>query len=250
MNFKGAAKRIEDLDLPRVGKLIGVGEDEVHAILDVEARGSGFDSQGRPKMLFEPHIFYRQLRGTKLTRAIREGLAYQAWKPGAYPADSYPRILKAMAIDEEAALCSASWGIGQVLGTNHKDVGYPTARAMVEAFMEDEENQLKAVIQFIIVNGLADDVRRHDWAGLAKGYNGSSYAKNGYHTKLSAAFNKWQKIRDTKFTPDQVAAPKPAPARTIIPPPKPALPVPAPAPKPAPAGFFMRLAALFGKVAS
>jgi hypothetical protein len=110
--------------------------------------------------------------------------------------------------------------------------------------------ELKAVIQFIIVNGLADEVRRHDWAGLAKGYNGSSYAKNGYHTKLSAAFNKWQKIPDTKFTPDQVAAPKPALARTIIPPPKPALPVPAPAPQPAPAGFFMRLAALFRKVAS
>ena len=52
-DFKGAAKRIEDTDLPRIGATIGVGEDELHAFMDVEAAGSGFDSAGRPKMLFE-----------------------------------------------------------------------------------------------------------------------------------------------------------------------------------------------------
>ena len=43
--FKGAAKRIEDIDLPRLGVQIGVGEDELHAFMDAETRGSGFDSQ-------------------------------------------------------------------------------------------------------------------------------------------------------------------------------------------------------------
>jgi hypothetical protein len=55
---KGAAKRIEDVDIPRIGALIGVGEDEVHAFVDVEASGRDFDNQGRPKMLFEPHVFF------------------------------------------------------------------------------------------------------------------------------------------------------------------------------------------------
>jgi hypothetical protein len=35
--FKGAAKRIEDVDLPRIGHMIGVGEDKIHAVLDVES---------------------------------------------------------------------------------------------------------------------------------------------------------------------------------------------------------------------
>jgi hypothetical protein len=99
MNFKGAAKRIEDIDLPLIGREIGVGEDEIHAVLDVESAGSGFDKQGRPKMLFEPHIFWRELGpGAKRDKAAAAGLAYPKWKRN-YPPDSYPRLAKAMAID-------------------------------------------------------------------------------------------------------------------------------------------------------
>lgn len=42
--FKGAAKRLDDIDLPRIGNRIGVDEDEIHAVREVEAAGSGFDS--------------------------------------------------------------------------------------------------------------------------------------------------------------------------------------------------------------
>lgn len=198
MNFKGKAKRIDDIDLPMVGAEIGVGEDEVHAILDVESAGTGFDKQGRPKMLFEPHIFWRELGvGAKRDRAAKEGLAYPRWKPGAYPKDSYPRLAKAMAIDPDAALRSASWGLGQIMGFNHIKAGYPTALAMVQAFLDDEENHLRAMIRFIQNSGLADELRRHDWAGFARGYNGAGFAKNGYDRKLRDAFARWQKIKDT-----------------------------------------------------
>lgn len=33
--FKGAAKRITDIDIPRIGAIISVGEDEIHAFMDV-----------------------------------------------------------------------------------------------------------------------------------------------------------------------------------------------------------------------
>lgn len=59
--FEGDAKRLADSDLPRIGSAIGVGEDILHAIMDVEAPKNGFDDQGRPRILFEPHIFYRGL---------------------------------------------------------------------------------------------------------------------------------------------------------------------------------------------
>ena len=46
MNFtNGRAKRLDDIDLPKIGAMIGVGEDELHAVIDVESRGTSF---GRP----------------------------------------------------------------------------------------------------------------------------------------------------------------------------------------------------------
>jgi hypothetical protein len=198
MNFTGKAKRLEDIDLPMIGREIGVGEDEIHAILDVEAAGTGFDRLGRPKMLFEPHVFWRELGpGSKRDRAVAEALAYPRWKPGAYPKDSYPRLLKAIAIDEEAALRSASWGLGQVMGFNAGAAGYASAKTMVQAFIDDEEHHLRAMIRFIVKNGLDDELRRHDWKGFARGYNGPGFAKNGYDKKLAASFARWQKIKDT-----------------------------------------------------
>lgn len=197
MNFKGKAKRLDDIDLPEVGRLIGVGEDEIHAVLDVESAGTGFDKQGRPKMLFEPHKFWAELGpGPKRDAAAKAGLAYPRWRRD-YPADSYPRLLKAIAIDEEAALRSASWGLPQMMGFNCKLAGYSTAKAMIEAFLDDEDTHLAAMIRFIKATGLDDELRRHDWKGFARGYNGKGFAANGYDRKLAAAFARWQKIKDT-----------------------------------------------------
>lgn len=198
MNFKGEAKRLDDVDLPKLGAHLGVGEDEIHAVLDVEARSRGFDRQGRPAMLFEPHIFYRELPENKKAQAVKQGLARRRWKRD-YPKDSYPRLKKAMNIDKEAALRSASWGLGQIMGFNCKLAGYDTAEEMVADFLDDEENHLAAMVQFILSAGLDDELRNHDWHGFARGYNGSGYKKNHYHTKLKNAFDKWSKIRDTEW---------------------------------------------------
>lgn len=212
--FKGEAKRLDDVDLPRIGHQIGVGEDELHAFMDVEAAGSGFDSQGRPKMLFEPHVFYRNLTGAKRDRAVREGLAYPKWGEKPYPKDSYPRLKKAMLIDETAALKAASWGLTQILGENFSMVGYETVQAMVAAFMEDEENHLDAMVKFLIAAGIDDDLRAHRWEIVARVYNGPGYAKHNYHGRMAAAYAKWAKIPDTPWSPDDepVQAPGMVPA--------------------------------------
>lgn len=210
----GAAKRLDDLDLPRIGAMIGVGEDEIHAVLEVETAGGGFDKQGRVRMLFEPHVFYRELSGPKRAKAVAAGLAYPAWRAGGYPKDSYPRLIEAMTISPSAALRSCSWGLGQIMGFNASLAGYGTAEDMVRAFAEDEKNQLAGMVKFITTAGLDDELRAHDWAGFARGYNGKHYAKHGYHTRLAAAFAKWARIKDTP-PPETVAEiltpPAPAP---------------------------------------
>lgn len=211
-SFKGAAKRIEDIDLPRVGHRIGVSEDAVHAVLDVESSGSGFDKQGRPKMLFEPHIFYRELgKGAARDRAVAAGLARPKWKRD-YPKDSYPRLVKAMGIDRIAALRSASWGLGQIMGFNHLLAGYHSVEAMVLAFMDDEDEHLEAMIAFIVSTGLDDELRALEAAqtreervaaarAFARGYNGSGYAQNNYHTRIADRFEWWRGKPNTQWNP-------------------------------------------------
>ena len=142
---------------------------------------------------------------------MKAGLAYPAWKSGAYPADSYPRLLQAMAIDERAALRSASWGLGQVLGSHHAALGFPTVQQMVAAFCDDEEAHLLAMVRFIQVNHLDDELRRHDWATFARYYNGPGYAKNRYDVRLAAAFSRWKGIRDTKWSPSCLLYTSPSP---------------------------------------
>lgn len=202
MEFTGKAVKLQDTDLPRIGHEIRVGEDEIHAVLDVEARGQGFDSKGRPVMLFEPHIFYRELTGNQRDAAVRRGLAYKRWKRN-YPRDSYPRLEQAMKINENAALRSCSWGLGQIMGFNCELAGYATAKEMVEAFKESEGNQLQGMVNFIKNAGLDDELRNHDWRGFARGYNGPGYAKHGYHDRLRRAYDRWAKIKDTPWSPEE-----------------------------------------------
>lgn len=213
-DFKGTAKRLDDIDLPRRASAIGVGEDEMHMLIDVETTGSGFDGQGRPKMLFEPHIFYRLLSGVQLKAAVTQGLAYPKWGEKSYPKDSYPWLKLAMQINETAALKACSWGMGQILGENHVAAGYSSVTTMVQAMMEDEEYHLVAMINFIKASGIDDDLRRlaalkrpttaDDCREIARVYNGPKYAVHDYHGRMAKAHNKWRGIKDTTW--DQKAA--------------------------------------------
>lgn len=209
--FKGAAKRLEDIDLPRLGRLIGVGEDVIHAVIDVETSGGGFDASGRPKMLFEPHVFYRELGEAKRRTAMAQGLAYPKWGTRPYPKDSYGRLSLAMKIDRPAALRSASWGLGQIMGFNHKLAGYASAEDMVADFLDDEDRHLRAMVNFIESAGLDDELRHieglarpstsADWAPFAMGYNGAGYRTHGYHIKLAERHAWWKKRPDTPYDP-------------------------------------------------
>lgn len=233
-DFTGRAQRLDDIDLPRIASRIGVGEDELHALIEVETKGGGFDSRGRPRILFEPHVFYRCLSGVRRDKAVAQGLAYAKWgqKPYGKESEQYPRLMRAMAIDETAALKACSWGLPQILGENHAMVGFGTVQDMVRAFLDDEEAHLEAMVAFIRAAKIDDDLRRiagltrpataEDWREVARTYNGPKYAKHGYHTRLAKAHVKWRGIRDTPWSaplpparPADTATPAPtAPAMT------------------------------------
>lgn len=187
LEFTGAARPRSAGALRAAANQLGCDIAAIEALIDIEAAGSGFDHAGRPKMLFEPHIFWRNLSGAQRDAAAQAGLAYPAWKPD-YPPGSYPRLYKALEINGDAALNSCSWGLPQILGENHAPAGYTTPQNMVAAFCDGEDEQIAAMVRFICANHLQGYLQTQNWAAFARGYNGPAYAKNAYDKRLAAAY--------------------------------------------------------------
>ena len=194
-DFKGAAARLDSVDIPRMAARIDVPEDRVRAVDETESRGSGFDKAGRPKMLFEPHLFYRMLKGKERDAAVAAGLAYPKWKKE-YPVESYTRMVKAMKINRDAALRAASWGRYQCLGDHYAMLGYGAPDQMVKAFMDDEESHLEGFVTFIINSGVDDDLRAGRYDVFFRVYNGPAYVDNGYPATFKRHLAKWAKVPD------------------------------------------------------
>lgn len=204
-DFVGERKPLDEFDIPMLAHRLQTGEDELRAFLEVEARSRGYDRSGRPVMLFEPHVFYRNLGdGSARDDAVAAGLAYAKWGDAPYPNDSYPRLLKAIEIDEDAALKACSIGLSQVLVENHSSVGYATPQDMWQAFMDDEQEHVEAMVRFILVNGIADDLKAHRWEVVARVYNGPGYRKHNYHGRMAQAFRKFAGIPDVDWSPDGI----------------------------------------------
>lgn len=187
--FTGTATPLTEGGMTQATQRLQVGLPEIWAVLKVETSGCGFFADRRPQILFERHIFHRETQG----RFDATAPDISNPKSGGYSggAREYERLARAIALDRGAALRSASWGIGQVMGFNAGTVGYADVETMVAAMAVSEDNQLQAMFQFVTANNLDDAMRRHDWEAFARGYNGSNFAENQYDNKLAGAFSRF-----------------------------------------------------------
>ena len=182
-------ERLTRTDILNVAAQHGLLPAHIAAVAAVEGAGAGFLPDGRPKILFEAHIFSR-LTGHKFDRS-HPAISSPKWNRALYQggAREYDRLEAAIALDETAALSSASWGLFQVLGTNHRACGFSTVGEFVRAHVNGGEGaHLRAAVAFMAANGLVDRLRKGDWAGFANGYNGPGYAANKYDQRLRQEF--------------------------------------------------------------
>jgi len=93
--------------------------------------------------------------------------------------------------DRNAALQSASWGMGQIMGENFAVTGFPSVEDMVAAMSQSEDAQLTAMGNFLMGTGLNTPLQAHNWASFARGYNGPNYAINRYDVRLNSEFQKY-----------------------------------------------------------
>lgn len=184
--FTGRGAPLTQAGFDTVQARLGGDAASLWSLLSVETRGFGFLPDRRPKILFERHIFAARTGG-------RFSTGYPDLsnpKAGGYSggAAEYQRLKRAMLLDRRAALDSASWGLGQVMGFNATKIGYASVDAMVRAFADSEDAQLQGCAGFITANdALHAAYTAQKWARVAFFYNGAQYAKNKYDAKLAAA---------------------------------------------------------------
>ena len=174
-----------------VAKSIGIEPATLKAVIDVEAAGRGFLRNGKPKILFEGHIFWNQLlaKGINPNNHLNGNLniLYPNWTRKFYigGVGEYRRLDKAILIHEEAALKSASWGLFQVMGFNFHLTKYSDVHAFVDAMYQSEYEHLQAFLGYITNRNLIVHLKNKNWAAFASGYNGKDYRKNRYDVKLT-----------------------------------------------------------------
>lgn len=191
-----SSKKLSKADIIAVANDLNIEPAALKAVIDVEAAGEGFDNQGRPTILFEPHVFWDQLGKihyyTKRAELAKkhQGLLSPKWDKSLYRigGSSHDKLKIGADLHWDAAHKSASWGLGQIMGFNAQKIGYATLKEFIDDMHESEVKQLKAMGMFLKANGLIGKLQRRDWAGFARGYNGSAYAKNQYDVKLADAY--------------------------------------------------------------
>lgn len=188
---KGALKQA---DYASAAGALGCEAEAVMAVVAVESGKSGFASDGRPLILFEPHVFSRLTK--RAYDASHPKVSYVTWDKSKYPATQsgrWDQLAEAAALDLENAVASASWGRFQIMGFNYPRCGFSSAKEFVAFLSQSEAQQLEAFVRFVTNAGIADELQRLDWAGFALVYNGKGYAENQYDTRLAAAYAKFKK---------------------------------------------------------
>ena len=199
------AKLLRNNDLTAAAERLGVPLASIYAINEVESKGKGFLDNGKPVILFERHIMYRQLAkvrfegddGAELKRhadqlaAVNPALVNP--KSGGYSGGTaeHQRLAMARLIDDTAALESASWGAFQIMGFHWQRLGYTSVQDFVAAMSAGESQQFDAFTRFIETDPvLHKALKARKWAEFAKLYNGPDYQRNLYDVKLQRAYER------------------------------------------------------------
>jgi hypothetical protein len=183
------------------------------AVLAIESGGRGFAGDGRMIIRFENHIFNKYW-GVHQPAQFNQHFRFDPdrrwqkhqWRPsttgdwrefhgkqsGEWDVFEFARLL-----DSRAAMLSISMGLPQIMGFNHKVLGYDSVATMFESFSLSERDQLLGFFDFVC-GPLADRRRlfalqEGDFETFAIHYNGAGQAVR-YAALLQSALESFERL--------------------------------------------------------
>ena len=190
---------VTEKDFQECADTLGVEVAALKAVVEVECSSKGgFLVDGRPRILFEGHIFWRRLalRGIdpEPLAPLHPDIIYPRWERNHYRggAGEWERFDSASAICRGAAIESASWGMFQIMGFHWKMCGCSSPEDFAERMSRNEGEQMRLAMRFLQKTGIAEHLKTKDWSNFALRYNGSGYKVNRYDTRLQKAYEKFK----------------------------------------------------------
>ncbi|MDD6723780.1 MAG: N-acetylmuramidase family protein [Bacteroidales bacterium] len=198
VSYEHIPDRLTDEDFREVAEELGVEVATIKAVVEIEAgaKHEGFWANGKPIINFDLSMFRKFAARNKinLSRYQRSHAVVFA-KPnraryGSYQAAQQARLDAARTIDDKTAIEGTFWGMFQLGGFNWKVCGTSSPDEFVRLMSRSERDQLELFAEFIRETGMLPLLKAKNWSAFARRFNGPSYARRGYHTRLARAYAK------------------------------------------------------------
>lgn len=183
--------KLTDADFAVVAKELNVEIAAIKAVVEIEAGKTmhGFFIPGVPVINFDASM-YRTYASKAPDRAPFKSIKVPSGLTG-YGLKEWTQLVNACKKNGQGALMGTFWGMFQIGGFNYKLCDCTTVVEFARQMAESEFAQLELFARFITNTGMVDDLRKKNWAAFSRKYNGASYARRGYHTRMAAAYKKY-----------------------------------------------------------
>lgn len=183
---------LTDEDFRIVAEELDVEIAAIKAVVSIEAGAQmkGFWAPGVPVINFDRSMFNR-FRSKAADKSGAKGESVPKGLKG-YALQEWTQLINARKQNAQGANMGTFWGMFQIGGFNYKMCGCKTVDEFVRLCSYSELEQLELFAAFIRNSGMLQDLKNKNWAGFARKYNGASYAKRGYHTRMANAYKKFK----------------------------------------------------------
>lgn len=185
---------LTDEDFRIIAEELDVEVAAIKAVVKIEAGAAmkGFWAPGIPIINFDRTMYAKYRLKVPSTAGatgekVPEGLT-------GYGLRQWTQLINARKTNAQGANMGTFWGMFQIGGFNYKLCGCSSVDEFVKLMSYSELEQLELFATLLINTGMVADLRAKRWAAFARKYNGPSYAKRGYHTKMASAYANFSKL--------------------------------------------------------
>lgn len=192
-------KTLQESDYKHTAEMLGTDVASIKAVLEVETGNrSGFVAEGKPRIVFDGSIFWKQLKKRRIDPAKlqkgNEDIIYPVMSKIPYKDElnEYDKLHKAMLIHPAAALLSTRWGLALIIGLDYKLCGCLSITEFEEKMYMSEGKQLELFAQIIKNKHCEVYLHNRDWTGFCRHFYKPYSPGITYGKRLAAAYARYK----------------------------------------------------------